>query len=178
MNINWQHLLIYILFVFNLEHVLAQAEKDSLLKRDFHLFKDEVIQLTESKLHEIRQQKKGEVTKRLKDKDALKILEITKKYGFLSYQRVKNITGEEYFIDQLNVHLLFQCFPEKHKKAAHLLLKKEYEIGNIKRCDFGFLVKDLLNVTDYTVLKEYGIVVTESIITDNKTEYRFDCLDR
>lgn len=157
---------------------IGQTDKDTLLKRDFHLFKDEVIQLTETKLHQIKQQKRGEVTKRLDDDEAIKILEITKKYGFLSNLRVKNITGEEFNFEQLNFHLLFQCFPEKYKKAAYLLLKAEYKLGNIKRCDFGYLVKDLLNVKDFSVLEEYGIVVTQLIKTDKSEEYRLDCLDK
>lgn len=157
---------------------IGQTDKDSLLKRDFHLFKDEVIQLTETKLHQIKQQKRGEVTKRLDDDEAIKILEITKKYGYLSNLRVKNITGEEFNFEQLNFHLLFQCFPEKYKKAAYLLLKAEYKLGNIKRCDFGFLVKDLLNVKDFSVLEEYGIVVTEEIISEKSWISRFECLDK
>ncbi|MBN8565681.1 MAG: hypothetical protein J0M25_02940 [Flavobacteriales bacterium] len=168
---------IVILFLFA-QIAFGKTDKDSLLKRDFHLFIDQVVKLTESKLLEITQQKKGEITKRLKDKEALKILEITKKYGYLSYLRVKNITGEEFNLEQLNFHLLFQCFPEKYKKAAYLLLKTEYKIGNIERCDFGFLVKDLLNVKDYTVLEEYGIVVTEEIISEKSWMSRFECLDK
>lgn len=177
MNINWQHLLIYILFVFNLEHVLAQAEKDSLLKRDFHLFKADLIRLSEQKMTEVRQNEKGILTKKIRNKDALMLLEITNKYGYLSNVRVNKITGDNINIEKLNLHLLFQCFPEKYKKAAHLLLTTEYKNGNIKSCEFGFLKMDLLNIQDYSILEEYGIVITEEIINDKSMYNRFKCLD-
>lgn len=69
-----------------------------------------------------------------------RLIEITKKYGFPSADRLKKYYKKGFMDPDFQTNLIFIHSPKKYWEELKVLMKDEYEIGNINQCIYGYLL--------------------------------------
>ncbi len=170
------NLILILFFVSNT--IFAQAEKDSLLKRDINPIVDELQFMYEydqamrkyvlyktfdtyiaDSIQSLPDSLMRVTMKSLKfDNDTLakmiwrsyinekdakhteRLIEITKKYGFPSLSRINRYYEKEFRDPDFHANLIFIHAPPKYWEELTTLMKEEYELGNINKCIYGYLL--------------------------------------
>lgn len=169
---------LFLVLFFASNAIFAQAEKDSLLKRDINVIVDELqfmygydqtmreytiyktfdkhkidsIENLPDSLREIAMKKFDfnndtlvMMIKRkyINPKDAEhteRLIEITNKYGFPSLDRIKKYYKKDFIDPEFHANLIFIHSPKKYWEELKVLMKDEYEKGNINQCIYGYLL--------------------------------------
>lgn len=67
-----------------------------------------------------------------------RMIEITKKYGFPSTERIKKYYDKEFVDPEFNPLIIFIHSPKKYWNELKELMLKEYENGIINQCQYGY----------------------------------------
>ncbi|SDR71877.1 hypothetical protein [Christiangramia echinicola] len=87
-----------------------------------------------------------------------RMIEITKKYGFPSTERLKKYSEES--IDFSPLILLIHS-PFSYSEDLKKIAKKEKEQGRMKKCDYGYLLWHLNGRSDFQPMLDNGYVMTK-----------------
>lgn len=98
------------------------------------------------------------------DMHTTRIIELTKKYGFPSKERLERLSSKS-FPEEVNPYILLVHAPKKHWETLKVLMNSELKNGNITRCEYGHLlwhfngrkdINDMLNNGFEYVTNESG----------------------
>jgi len=84
------------------------------------------------------------------------LIEITKKYGFPSINRMKKYYDKELSNTEFNPLLIFIHSPKNYWNEVELLMTNEYNEGRINRCTYGYLKWHVNGRDDMKHLLENG----------------------
>lgn len=86
-----------------------------------------------------------------------RLIDLTRKYGFPSSNRLKEYSNEEINFNPL---LLFIHSPSVFSQEIATLMKSEKEENRIKKCDYGYLLWHLGGRKDFTPMLKNGYAMT------------------
>ncbi len=69
-----------------------------------------------------------------------RLIEITKKYGFPSLDRIKKYYKQNFKDPDFHANLIFIHSPKRYWEELKVLMKNEYKNGNINQCIYGYLL--------------------------------------
>ncbi len=73
-------------------------------------------------------------------KHTIRLIEITKKYGFPSIKRIRENYKKDFIDPEFHTNLIFIHSPKEYWDELKVLMKEEYENGNINQCMYGYLL--------------------------------------
>ena len=99
-----------------------------------------------------------------------RMIEITKKYGFPSLNRIKKYSDKEFIDPEFNPYILLVHAPQKYWNELKALMKNELESGRINKCTYGHLLwhctgrKSFQPMLDngYKMIEENGKTILKS----------------
>lgn len=95
-----------------------------------------------------------------------RMIEITKKYGFPSLNRIKKYYDNEFTDPEFNPLILFIHSPRKYWDELKTLMLEEYKNGTINQCQYGYLLWQFTGRQSFQSMLENGYELIEK---DGKT---------
>ena len=108
-------------------------------------------------------------------KDAVhtaRIIEITRKYGFPSLDRIKKYYKKDFIDPEFNPYILLVHAPKTYWTELKDLMKKELDEGRITRCVYGHMLWHFNGRKNLKDLLENGF---EMVKTDGQTRLKSTC---
>ena len=102
--------------------------------------------------------------KYINPKDALhteRMIEITKKYGFPSIDRIRKYYNVEFNDPEFNPILIFIHSPKEYWEELKVLMLNEYEVGTINKCSYGYLLWQFTGRKSFQPMLDNGYVLIE-----------------
>ena len=81
---------------------------------------------------------------------------ILKQYGFPSTSRIKRITGISM---GFHPYMLLVHSPKRYREELKVLISTERSVGNLSRCEYGYLMWHLNGRNDFRYFLENGYVM-------------------
>lgn len=97
-------------------------------------------------------------------KDALhteRLIEITKKYGFPSVDRIRKFYNKEFVDSEFRPMLIFIHSPSQYWEELKVLILEEYRIGNINQCQYGYLLWQFTGRQSFKPMLDNGYKLIE-----------------
>lgn len=94
------------------------------------------------------------------EKHTERLIEITEKYGFPNVSRIKQFYDLE-LDKEFNPLILFIHSPESYWEDLKILAEEQYKAGNLKKCDYGYLLWHLNGRNDFQYFLDYGYEYVE-----------------
>ncbi|WP_405368868.1 hypothetical protein [Nonlabens sp. Asnod2-A12] len=90
-----------------------------------------------------------------------RMIEITKKYGFPSLNRIKKYYDKEFIDPEFNPYILLVHAPKKYWDELKLLMKNELDIGRIDKCTYGHLLWHFTGRKSFQPMLDNGYELVE-----------------
>lgn len=88
-----------------------------------------------------------------------RLIEITKKYGFPSTDRIRKYYDKEFQDPEFSPFLLFIHAPKEYWEELKVLMKQELETGRINRCTYGYLLWHVNGRSSFQPMLDNGYVM-------------------
>lgn len=108
-------------------------------------------------------------------KDALhtkRMIEITKKYGFPSIERLQKYYKKEFVDPEFNPIILLIHSPKEFWEELKILMLNEFNIGRINQCSYGYLLWQFTGRKSFQPMLENGYEMVEE---DGKKTFVSTC---
>jgi hypothetical protein len=86
----------------------------------------------------------------------IRMIGILKQYGFPSTSRIKRITGISM---GFHPYMLLVHSPKRYREELKVLISTERSVGNLSRCEYGYLMWHLNGRNDFRYFLENGYVM-------------------
>lgn len=90
-----------------------------------------------------------------------RMIEITKKYGFPSIERIKKYYKKEFIDQEFNPLIIFIHSPKKYWEQLKELMLNEYENGVINQCEYGYALWQLTGRKSFKPMLDNGFKMVE-----------------
>jgi len=101
-----------------------------------------------------------------------RMIEITKKYGFPSVERIKKYYEKEFIDPEFNPLIIFIHSPRKYWVELKELMLKEYQNGIINQCQYGYALWQFTGRKSFQPMLDNGF---EMIEENGKTKLKSTC---
>lgn len=101
-----------------------------------------------------------------------RLIKITEKYGFPTVERLKKYYKKDFVDPEFNPLILFIHSPKKYWEQLKVLMRQEYQIGNINKCQYGYLLWHFTGRTSFQPMLDNGYEMVEE---NGKTTLRSTC---
>ncbi|PHQ28048.1 hypothetical protein [Leeuwenhoekiella nanhaiensis] len=101
-----------------------------------------------------------------------RMIEITKKYGFPSLNRIKKYYHEEFADPEFNPYILLVHAPKKYWEELKILMKSELDSGVISKCTYGHLLWHITGRKSFQPMLDNGY---EMVVKNGKTTLKSTC---
>ena len=101
-----------------------------------------------------------------------RMIEITKKYGFPSIERIKKYYDKEFVDPEFNPLIIFIHSPRKYWDELKKLMLSEYENGRINQCQYGYALWQFTGRKNFQPMLNNGY---EMIKENGKTRLKSTC---
>lgn len=90
-----------------------------------------------------------------------RMIEITKKYGFPSIDRIKKYYNKEFVDPEFNPLIIFIHSPKKYWDELKELMLNEYKTGTINQCQYGYLLWQFTGRKSFQPMLDNGFKMVE-----------------
>ena len=90
-----------------------------------------------------------------------RMIEITKKYGFPSIDRIKKYYNKEFFDPEFNPLIIFIHSPKKYWDELKELMLNEYKTGTINQCQYGYSLWQFTGRKSFQPMLDNGFKMVE-----------------
>jgi hypothetical protein len=90
-----------------------------------------------------------------------RMIEITKKYGFPSIERIKKYYKKEFVDPEFNPLIIFIHSPKKYWEGLKELMLNEYKTGIINQCQYGYALWQFSGRKSFKPMLENGFIMVE-----------------
>ena len=101
-----------------------------------------------------------------------RMIEITKKYGFPSTERIKKYYNKEFADPEFNPLIIFIHSPRKYWDELKELMLNEYQNGVINQCQYGYLLWQFTGRQSFKPMLDNGYKLIEE---NGKTTFQSTC---
>lgn len=101
-----------------------------------------------------------------------RMIEITKKYGFPSIDRIRKHYKKEFIDPEFNPLIIFIHSPKKYWEELNELMLNEYKAGRINQCQYGYLLWQFTGRKSFKPMLENGYKMVEE---NGKTILKSTC---
>ena len=101
-----------------------------------------------------------------------RMIEITKKYGFPSLNRIKKYYDKEFVDPEFNPYILLVHAPKKYWEELKTLMKNELDNGFINKCTYGHLLWHITGRKSFQPMLDNGY---EMVVKNGKTTMKSTC---
>jgi len=102
-----------------------------------------------------------------------KLIDITRKYGFPTNERLKKYYDKEFIDSEFRALLIFIHAPQIYWDDLKSLMKTELDEGRISRCDYGYVLWHVNGRNKFSYLLDNGY----KLVKDKNGRERFKAVD-
>jgi hypothetical protein len=103
---------------------------------------------------------------------AERMIEITKKYGFPSLNRIRKFYNNEFVDPEFNPYILIVHAPKQYWEELKILMKNEFNDGTINKCTYGHLLWHVTGRKSFQPMLDNGFEMT---VENGKTVLKATC---
>ena len=90
-----------------------------------------------------------------------RMIEITKKYGFPSIERIKKYYKNEFVDPEFNPLIIFIHSPKKYWDELKELMLNQYQAGIINQCQYGYALWQFTGRKSFQPMLENGFEIVK-----------------
>lgn len=90
-----------------------------------------------------------------------RMIEITRKYGFPTTERIKKYYKEDFIDPEFNPFIILVHSPKEYWEELKVLIRNEYKNGIINKCEYGYLLWQFTGRKSFQPMLDNGYIMVE-----------------